>query len=97
MGLFFGTEEAFTFLHIKGYVQDNGRVLTSTGSWLRNRATESDLSLYPFGPESILKSSATSSATSSAFVTNGSATVASGLYASSYYICERIGMKLLFS
>ena len=74
---------------ISGLVQDNGRVWTTSGSWLRKRKSDLSRDFFPFGfesqPQKIERTSgAAYQANSTNFVPVTTTTTA-------YYVCERFG------
>ena len=77
-----------------GYLQDQGRLLTNFGSWLRNRSGD-DRDFIPLGPDNLFPN--TGNLSESGFLANGTVFTMQNTKISSYYICEYIGMYSRFS
>jgi hypothetical protein len=82
----------------KGYIKDNGRVITSSGAWLRARKSETETdtggNFLPLGLENIPTTidrhlGIAYQANSTHFISVSVSSV------TAYYICERIGIKEL--
>ena len=75
-----------------GYLQDQGRVLTNTGSWLRDWSSES-WDFIPFGSSSLIAPAETTQNIGIGFVANGSMIIPLPTNQPAFFICERTGKK----
>jgi len=75
-----------------GYVYDFGRVLTTTGAWLRYRDSSPDFDFYPFDNKSLVKSEPN---TGTAFAVNKTIFLALPMNRMAGYICERWSINQL--
>ena len=73
-----------------GYLQDQDRVLTNTGQWLRDWSSES-WNFIPIGPSSLIQPATTTMNVATGFVANNSTFKALTTSQAALYICERIG------
>ena len=71
-----------------GYLIDQGRVLTTSGAWLRNRVSVPDWDFMPFDSSSLVGTlnGFGLSANSTSFATVSTTQAA-------FYVCERIGIR----
>ena len=77
-----------------GYLTDQGRVLTTSGAWLRNRGSAPGWDFMPFDSSSLVINSGTLNgfglaANSTSFTTLSTTQAA-------FYVCERIGILYNF-
>jgi hypothetical protein len=71
-----------------GYIKDNGRVITSSGAWLRARKSETDF--LPFGLENI--PTTIDRHLGIAYQANSTHFISVSVSMTAYYVCERIGI-----
>ena len=77
-----------------GYLKDQNRVLTNTGSWLRDWSSES-WDFIPIGPSSLITAATTTGNVGTGFVANNLTFKALATNQPALYICERIGKYLI--
>ena len=74
-----------------GYLIDQGRVLTTSGAWLRNRVSVPDWDFMPFDSSSLVLNPGTLNGFGLAANSTSFATVSTTQAA--FYVCERIGIR----
>ena len=83
----------FDILIPSGYIFDIGRVLTSSGTFLRNRSNDSDHDFVPFGSSSLLSPIPfDSSSLGFAFAANSNNFSVLPSNTLAPFVCERIGL-----
>ena len=77
-----------------GYIKDNGRVITSSGAWLRARKSETETetggNFLPFGLENI--PTTIDRHLGIAYQANSTHFISVSVSMTAYYVCERIGI-----
>ena len=73
-----------------GFLLDQGRVLTTSGAWLRYRASLPAWDFIPFDSSSLVR--IPGSVDGFAFAANSTSFTTLTTYQTAYFICERIGI-----
>ena len=72
-----------------GYIQDNGRLLDSAGTWTRSRKSDPSRDFFPPGFEAVTP--ALNRTVGIAYQANGTAMSAARVNQIAFYACERSG------